>query len=207
MDCKEFREVLDLYSDGELSAEGRAAASSHLSECHACRTAADEMQRLRRAVKAAVTRHEAPPELIERVQQSIAPPKRRLALPLMAAAALVLALIVGGTPTGRSVLAGGMEQAAFHLDDPQLIEMEGTIVCRECELFSLYGGPKERDVRGHQGALRTGSGKIWNFMEGETANALIHDESLIGKRVRVRARSYRRAGCLEVESYEILSRL
>lgn len=205
MDCKEFREALDLYTDGELSAEARASAGLHLSECSACRVAADQMHRLRRAVKEAVGRHEPSAELVEHVRRSPAPRAgQRIAALLAAAAALALLLVAGGTPTGRAVLASGMEQVAFHLDDPQTIEVEGVIVCRECELFMLYGGPAERDREGHHGALKTPSGKIWNFMEGEKSSVLIHDEALIGKRVRVRARSYRRAGCLEVEAYEVL---
>jgi hypothetical protein len=203
MDCKEFREALDLYADGELSAEARAAAGLHLSECCGCRAAADQMQKLRRAVKEVVGRHQPPAELAERVRRRLVS-RRRLTAPLVAAAALALLVIAGGTPAGRAVLAGGMEQVAFHLDEPQTIEVEGEIVCRECELFSLYGGPAERDREGHHGALKTGGGKIWNFMEGESASVLIHDESLIGKHVRVRARSYRRAGCLEVMAYQVL---
>jgi len=203
MDCKAFREALDLYADGELSAEAQAAAALHLSDCHACRVAAEQMQQLRRAVKEAVGRNEPPADLAVRVRRSLIS-QRRYAAPLAAAAALALLLIAGGTPSGRAVLAGGMEQVAFHLDDPQTVELEGVIVCRECELFSLYGGPSERDLEGHHGALKTAGGKIWNFMEGEGARPLIHDESLIGKRVRVRARSYRRAGCLEVAAYSVL---
>lgn len=204
MDCKELREVLDLYVDTELSAEAAATAELHLDECGSCRLAAEELLRLRRAVKEAVNQHEPPPELVERVRRSLVSRRRRVGVLVVAALALaLLLLILGSTPSLRPALASGMEQIAFHLDEPQSVVLEGVVVCRECELYSLYGGPKERDLEGHQGALKTAGGKIWNFMEGEKASVLIHDESLIGKPVRVRARVYRRAGCVEVESYEI----
>lgn len=205
MDCKELREVLDLYVDTELSAEAAATAELHLGECGSCRLAAEELLRLRRAVKEAVNQHEPPPELVERVRRSLVSRRRRVGVLVVAALALaLLLLILGSTPSLRPALASGMEQIAFHLDEPQSVVLEGVVVCRECELYSLYGGPKERDLEGHQGALKTATGKIWNFMEGEKASVLIHDESLIGKPVRLRARVYRRAGCVEVESYEIL---
>lgn len=206
MDCKEFREVLDLYVDSELSAEAMAAAGLHVSECASCRLAADELFRLRRSIQETVNRHQPPPGLVERVQRSLAPAVRRAGAPILVAPLLLLlaAAMLGSTPWGRTTLAGGMEQIAFRLDQPREMTLEGVVVCRECELYSLYGGPKERDLQGHHGALKTATGKIWNFMEGEKASVLIHDESLIGKPVRVRARVYRRAGCVEVESYEIL---
>lgn len=206
MDCKEFREVLDLYADSELSPEAKATAGLHLSECRTCRAAAEELMRLRRALKEAVAQHQPPPELAEKVRRILASRRRRVGVAALAAAAVLLLLLVvfGSTTSMRTALAGEMEQVAFRLDEPRELVLEGVIVCRECELFSLYGGPKERDLQGHQGALKTTGGKIWNFMESEKASVLIHDESLIGKHIRVRARVYRRAGCLEVEDYEIL---
>jgi len=206
MDCKEFREALDLYVDSELSAEAMAAAGLHVSECAACRLAADELFRLRRSIQEAVNRHQPPPGLVESVQRNLAPPVRRAGAPALVAVLVLLlaAAVLGSTPWGRATLAGGMEQIAFRIDEPQEMTVEGVVVCRECELYSLYGGPQERDLQGHHGALKTAGGKIWDFMEGEKTYALIHDESLLGQRLRIRAKVYRRAGCVEVESYEIL---
>jgi Putative zinc-finger len=63
MDCKEFRELLDLYVDGELSPEAMTAASVHLSECAPCRRVKAELLVLRRALKSVVAQHQPPPEL------------------------------------------------------------------------------------------------------------------------------------------------
>ncbi len=206
MDCKEFREVLDLYVDNELSAEAMASAGLHLNECGPCRTARDELLRLRQAVKEAVSKHQPPPSLLRSVRRVSSSPGRRVAVASLVV--VILFFLSLGTlqqMSGvRASLASGMEQIAFHLDRPQTLVLEGEVVCRECELYALYGSPEERDVEGHHGALKTASGKIWNFMEGEKTYALIHDETLIGKRIRIRAKAYRRAGCLEVESYEVM---
>lgn len=206
MDCKEFREVLDLYVDEELSQEAMASAGVHLGECGACRRTTDNLLRLRRAVREAVGPDQPPPGLVNRVRRIASPSGRRIEFAALVATVLLLVSLVAlnRLPRVRASLATGMESFAFHLDRPQTLVVEGAIVCRECDLFALYGSPEERDVQGHHGALKTSEGKIWTFMEGEKARALIHDPAMIGKRVRVRARLYRRAGCLEVESYEVL---
>lgn len=206
MDCLEFRRVLDMYVDGELSAEATAAASRHAHECSACHRTEQELLQLRQKVREAVNRINPPAELPQRIALALFPPRRRRAAAVLVGALLLLLLFAGlaWAPGGRVWLASGLEQVAFELDEPQTLVLEGEIVCRECELFTLYGTPRERDVDGHHGALKTANGKIWALMEGQTAAPLIHDASLIGRRVRVRARLYRQAGCLEVQSYEIL---
>jgi len=78
MDCKEFRELLDLYVDGELAPESLAGAGVHARECAACRRAESEMQRLRDAVRGAVAKYEPPPGLVRDVRLMIQPPWRRL---------------------------------------------------------------------------------------------------------------------------------
>ena len=78
------------------------------------------------------------------------------------------------------------------------------MVCRDCELHDLYGATSMCHLKGHRGALKTADGKIWNLMEGERAEQLIHNALSLGKKVRIRGRLYRRAGCVEVESYEVL---
>ena len=39
MDCKNLRELLDLYVDGELSPEAKVQAETHLAECRSCQRA------------------------------------------------------------------------------------------------------------------------------------------------------------------------
>jgi hypothetical protein len=192
--------------DSELSPDAMTLARVHLSECPSCRTAAEELGRLRRAVKEAVGQWDPPASLVHRVRRATSASPRRARAFIGIAAALLLASLYFLAPMSglRLILAGGMERVAFHLDRPQTLVLEGKIVCRGCELHALYGTPDRPDAEGHHGALMTGGGKIWNFMEGEKSDRLIHDARLLGKQVRVRGRIYRRAGCLEVERYEIL---
>jgi anti-sigma factor RsiW len=63
MDCKEFRERLDLYVDGELSAELAEAAREHLKGCTSCSKAEAGLRHLRSSLKRVVNRHQPPPSL------------------------------------------------------------------------------------------------------------------------------------------------
>jgi len=67
MDCKEFREVLDLYVDGELSAESMLAGQSHLKLCTACSRVERQLVRLRSSVKRVVNEYDPPPELVDKI--------------------------------------------------------------------------------------------------------------------------------------------
>lgn len=71
MDCKELRELLDLYIDGELSAAATGEARVHLTECASCARTEAQLRRLRGMLKRAVLRHEPPPELEAEVLRSV----------------------------------------------------------------------------------------------------------------------------------------
>jgi hypothetical protein len=205
MDCKEFREALDLYVDGELSAESLASGSAHLHECGACQRAADELQRLRRALRTAVRRHDPPPDLLRRLEHRFGPPHRAVrAAILTVAVALFMAFGVFTWPPASGAIAGALERVAVRLDTPRTVVLEGQLVCRDCVLQALYGAKTMCHLKGHHPALRTADGRIWTLMEGSVPTALIDDAPLQGHRVRIRGRLYRRASCIEVESYELL---
>ena len=74
MDCKEFRELLDLHVDGELSPEATLSARAHLEGCGACSRVERQLIRLRGAVKRVVKEVEPPPEL-ERAIRKLARPE------------------------------------------------------------------------------------------------------------------------------------
>src|SRR5438105_412758 len=78
MDCKEFREVLDLYVDQELSFDFSTAARIHLNECSTCRRAERELIKLRRALKVVVSQHQPSADLVSAVRRITQPPWRRL---------------------------------------------------------------------------------------------------------------------------------
>jgi anti-sigma factor RsiW len=77
MDCKGFRETLDLYLDGELAPEATSAAQLHEQECDSCHRAAASLLHLRRQMKSAVAQHQPPPELVNAVQRISQPAWKR----------------------------------------------------------------------------------------------------------------------------------
>ncbi len=205
MDCKRMREVLDLYVDRELSPEASAQAGLHLEECQACRRAERQLLQLRQHIRLAVNKWQLPDSLRQRVSRR----SPFTSLGVKPAVAVLLASLLVGVSALRIPSIGGLaaeaiEVVAFHLDPPRALVLEGEVVCRDCELERMYGARAMCERKGHRGAVKTADGKIWNLMDNDVSDALIHNDALRGKRIRVRGTIYRRADALEVQSYEVL---
>lgn len=214
MDCKQFRELLDCYVDGELSVEAVAAAEAHVSDCPPCARAAAQLEQLRRSVRQAVSAHTPPADLDRRVRRSLrpwwvpgelpAPIGRRLAM----AVVLLLAVGVGVTTANgdrvAEAVAGAMDRVVIRWTSPSDVIIEGRLVCRDCELEKRHGARAMCSRIGHRGAIETRDGRIWNIVEQPASADLIHDNALLGKTVRVRARLFREAGSLAVATYTIV---
>lgn len=109
MECREIREIVSAYVDGEALPEEARRVEEHLGECAMCRAAEKRM----RSLGVAVARTEAavPPDfrenLFARLEKEDLLPKRRsifvysvrwAAVPLAAAAALALFLLSSREP-------------------------------------------------------------------------------------------------------------
>jgi len=206
MDCKNIREILDLYVYCELSPEATVQADTHLAECPACRNTVAGLNRLRQAVKAAAGQYQPTSLLVDHVRQSTISRWTRATswVPITAAVILFAALMSLFSAQVRAVVANGLEVAAFRLDDSQATVMEGKLLCRDCLLKDEYGYHAMCPTRGHHGSLQTKDGKIWNILEGEASEELIHNSKLLGRTVRIHGRCFRRASSVEVDSYEVL---
>lgn len=205
MDCKNIREILDLYVDGELSPEATVQAEAHVAECGACKRTVDHLNQLRQAVKATVGQYQPTSQLVTRVRQSTISSWARPSTWVSAVAAIVLVMVLGlFAPSIRATVADELEVAAFHLDDSRVTVMEGKLLCRDCLLKDEYGYHAMCPTRGHHGSLQTKDGKIWNILDGQTSEELIHDSKLLGRTVRIHGRCFRRASSVEVDSYEVL---
>src|SRR5215212_4373655 len=71
IDCKEFRERLDLYVDGELPAASANEAREHSKGCAPCAKAEAGLRHLRSSLKRVVNRHQPPPTLERDVLRSL----------------------------------------------------------------------------------------------------------------------------------------
>jgi Putative zinc-finger len=205
MDCKNIREILDLYVDRELSPEATVQAETHLAECVECRNTVARLNRLRKAVKTAVSQYQPPTQLVDQVRRSTASRWRRATTWVpVAATILLLAVLALSAPQIRATVAAELEVAAFHLDDARATVMEGKLLCRDCLLKDEYGYHAMCPTRGHHGSLETSDGKIWNILDGQASEELIHNPKLLGRTIRIHGRCFRRASSVEVDSYEVL---
>ena len=205
MDCKKLREVLDAYVDRELSPDAAAQAEAHLAECNACRHAVESLARIREAVRAAAGKPEAPAHLLERVQSSLSPRwHRALAIQAIAATLVLAVALTLFVPSVRGAAATALDYLSLKLDDSRQVVLEGKLLCRDCQLEKEYGYHAMCPLTGHHGAIVTSDGRIWNILEGEKSRELIHNSSLLGRRVRVEGRMYRKAGSVAISDYQLL---
>jgi len=117
---------------------------------------------------------------------------------------MLIAVMALFAPQIRAAVANELEVAAFHLDDSRATVMEGKLLCRDCQLKDEYGYHAMCPLTGHHGTLQTTNGKIWNILDGEVSEELIHNSKLLGRTVRIHGRCFRRASSIEVDSYEVL---
>src|SRR5260370_35881417 len=118
MDCKNIREILDLYVDGELSPEATVQAEAHLAECPACRNTVVGLNRLRQAVRTGVGQYQPTPQLVDRVRHFTISRWRRPRTWVPIAATVMLFTVVRlYIPHIRAAVANGLGIAAYHLDD------------------------------------------------------------------------------------------
>ncbi len=205
MDCKRLREVLDAYVDRELSADAIAQADAHIAECDACRRAVEGLSRLREAVKTAVGTPQPSPELSQRVRSLIAPRWYQAAAVQAVAAALILAgALAFFVPTVRGAAATALDYVSLKLDDSRQVVLEGKLLCRDCQLEKQYGYHAMCPLTGHHGWLQTGDGRLWSILEGSASQDLIHNSALLGREVKIQGRIFRRAGSIEVKTYQLL---
>ena len=94
-----------------------------------------------------------------------------------------------------------LERVAFHLDRPRTEQLTGKLVCRDCTLETIAGMRPACERHGHHGALMTSDGHIWNIVEDDASERLIHDPSLLGKQFRLSGVTYRQADAIQVVQY------
>jgi len=205
MECKKLREVLDAYVDRELSPDAAAQAEVHMAECGSCRRAVEALSKLRQAVKSAAGEPKAPVQLVERVRNAFSPGWPRAAVIQAIAATLVLAgVLTFFVPMVRGAAATALDFLSLKLDDSRQVVLEGKLLCRDCQLEKEYGYHAMCPLTGHHGWLATSDGRLWSILEGKVSQELIHNSSLLGRRVRIRGRIMRKAGSIEVSDYQLL---
>lgn len=110
MKCRDVRQLLHPYSDGELDLVRYVEIEKHLTECAECAEQEKHLRSLRAAISSPLLYHRAPAALRRRVQlttPSVSQRRRRSALQLAAIAAAVLLLIGMSTTIGVLIPRAG----------------------------------------------------------------------------------------------------
>jgi hypothetical protein len=204
MDCKKLREMLDAYMDRELSADAASQAEAHMAECGPCRRAVEGLTKLREAVRTAAGKPEVPPQLLTCVQSSLPPRWHRAAAIQAIAATLVLAGVLTLFVPSVRAAATALDFLSLKLDDSRQVVLEGKVICRDCQLEKEYGYHAMCKLTGHHGWLQTSDGRLWGILEGNASEELIHNSSLLGRRVKIQGRYFRKAGSIAVSGYQLL---
>jgi anti-sigma factor RsiW len=96
MACDTWKEKLDTYLDGELTAEDMHAFDAHVRSCAACSSEALARVQMKRAVQLAGKRFTPSDELRKRIKQKIPPkPQRSFGLAWAFTAAMAIILVTG----------------------------------------------------------------------------------------------------------------
>jgi hypothetical protein len=197
--------MLDAYVDRELSPDAASQAEAHIAECGSCRRAVEGLTRLREAVRAAVGKPEVSRQLLASVRGSFSPRWHRAVAIQAIAATLVLAgVLTLFVPSVRAAAATALDFLSLKLDDSRQVVLEGKVICRDCQLEKEYGYHAMCTLTVHHGWLQTSDGRLWGILEGNASEQLIHNSSLLGRKVKIRGRIFRKAGSIEVSGYELL---
>ena len=214
MDCKQLREILHCYVDGELSPESMASAEAHVHTCRTCAHAVEHLKALRAQVRRVVAGHTPPSDLQQRVLHSLRGTWRFGAMHIADARWAIAAgvvLLVGAVvwaangPSFKPALAAAIDGVVLHIHDAGDVDFDATLLCRDCELEKRHGIRALCPTIGHHGALATADGRIWSIVEQPGATPLIHNSALLGSNVRVSGRIYRSASSVSVRRYEMLA--
>src|SRR5713226_4551238 len=205
MDCTKLREMLDAYVDRELSADAASQAEGHIAECSSCRRAVEGLTRLREAVRTAAGKPEVPQQLLASVRGSFSSRwPRALAIQAIAATLVLAGVLTLFVPGVRAAAATALDFLSLKLDDSREVVLEGTVICRDCQLEKEYGYHAMCPLTGHHGWLQTSDGRLWGILEGNASEQLIHNSLLLGRRVKIQGRIFRKAGSIAVSGYELL---
>jgi len=213
--CEEIREQLSGYVDEETAPEIRRQIATHLEQCPAC----NDQEKIQRAVKGLLLQrppHEPVPHHLQarvlyQLRTSAARPPftallrrlieyRPVATFAMAGAALMLVATL-------TWWGGGM--AARHEDHDRPLalqansQMEGEMVCIDCELLNVSKTPYVHDAR-HRLGLRCKNGFYWNILQAGKGPELCALRDALHRQVLVKGHIFAAQHQIEVTDFTVI---
>jgi len=213
--CEEISDKLSGFVDGEIGAAALEDIAAHLERCPDCR----DKENTQRAVKAVLSNPElrqAPPHdvrarimrAVERQPEgfSFGALVQRLfefqPLPAFASVVVVIGL--------SAILAfwGGKTMFTNNTAEEPLAllmnaQMEGEVVCIDCELLNISKTPYVHDDN-HRLGLRCKDGHFWNILQTSKGSELSSVGHLMHRRIIVKGHIFPTQHLVEVTEYTVI---
>jgi anti-sigma factor (TIGR02949 family) len=214
--CEEIGEKLAGFVDGEIAADAADEIAAHVSHCSNC----GDREKTQRAVKAVLSnpavRQSTPHDVRARIMRSIERLPENMTFgslvkrlfefqPLPAFASLIFLVAL---PLTIVLLWGGQKE---HLqpspEEPLALvmngQMEGEVVCIDCELLNISKTPYVHDER-HRLGLRCTDGHYWNILQTDKGSELSSVGHLMHRRILVRGHIFPTQHLVEVTDYSVI---
>jgi len=213
--CEEVSDKLSGFVDGEIGAPAIQDITAHLEHCPDC----SDKEKTQRAVKSTLTnpalRLSTPHDVRARLIRAIVRQPERLSFgalvqrlfefqPVPAFAAVIAIVALSGLFSfwsGQRIITNtaAKEPLALLINS----EMEGEVVCIDCELLAVSGTPHIHDAN-HRAGLRCTDGHFWNILQTDKGTELGRLENLMSKRVRVKGHIFPEQHLVDITEYSVI---
>jgi mycothiol system anti-sigma-R factor len=208
--CSKYASLITGYIDGELNAEQKQETKAHLADCPECESAYLSELRVKKTIKQRLPIYEAPITLQRRIRRQIAsseskPGLRQLLHPIFVyrplSASLSLAFLM------LLILVPIYQQFRYQHDafsTSRNVEVNGEIVCLDCEVFSKEGESEVPHEGVHRAGIMTEDQRIWTFVNAPALESVLHSRESNPKKARIIGDLFPNARYMYVKNYELL---
>jgi anti-sigma factor (TIGR02949 family) len=213
--CEEISDRLSAFVDGEIGAAAIEDIAAHLEQCPGC----SDKEKTQRAVKSALNnpalRTATPHDARARIMRAIERQRERLSFgslvqrlfefqPVPAFASIIGVVAL----TGILSLWGGHKMfSTTTAEEPLALlmntEMEGEVVCIDCELLNISKTPYVHDYK-HRLGLRCNKGHFWSILQTAKGSELSSVGHLMHRRIIVKGHIFPTQHLVEVTDYTVI---
>ncbi len=209
--CDKFLVLITRYIDDELDASGKSKVKTHLNDCSKCNQTYTEEVQVKKLVRERLPIVKAPANLRSRIRRNLIRDGNRpgfwqlvhslfLYRPMTASFAMALIAFLILLPAVQS------PDNPFNVQGEQtkIAQLEGEIICLDCEFRSKSGVSPAHDPQAHRHGLKAEDESIWTFVQASSNNELLQDQKLLRKKALVSGILFRKSHYIYVQEYELL---